>query len=133
MTLGLKRKVIGWVLVSLAAFGNVSNVQNSSGANVTQNITNRLPKPFILENNLLSINVPDGGMYRTTFSFRIKNYYKNHTEMNMKYPNLISSPEFIRGKSGSNTQDGETFDFKVVFTTTRPVQDSDFSFEIRNK
>ena len=77
MTLGLKRKVIGWVLVSLAAFGNVANVQNSSGANVTQKITNRLPKPFILENNLLSINVPDGGIYRTTFSFRIKNYYKN--------------------------------------------------------
>jgi hypothetical protein len=54
----------------------------------------------------------------------------------MKYPNLTSSPEFIRGRSGSNTRDGETFnfiDFKVVFTTTQPVQDSDFSFEVRNK
>jgi hypothetical protein len=129
---GVKRKVIGLILVSLSIFGNVANVQNSPGANVTQNITNPQPKPFILESNLLSINVPGGGKYRTTFSFRIKNYYKNHTEMNMKYPNLTSSPEFIRGKSGSNTQDAETFDFKVVFTTTQQVQDSDFSFEVRN-
>jgi hypothetical protein len=122
--------------VSLAAFGSVANVQNSPGANVAQSITNPLPKPFILESDLLSINVPDGGIYRTTFSFRIKNYYRDHTEMNMKYPNLTSSPEFIRGRSGSNTRDGETFnfiDFKVVFTTTQPVQDSDFSFEVRNK